>query len=101
MVRIYYEALNSMVFVERPAYALIDLCSDFGGMFGIVFGGSVITLVEFMFSLVHLIVYKVSSDKKTIIQWTVWSEKCCKNTTVCEKIHKHMLMHLNSSIVFF
>ncbi len=67
MLRVYYDTLNSRVISETPDYTFVQLCSDFGGLIGVVLGPSVITLVEFIYFLVDLIVHVVTKGRMSII----------------------------------
>ncbi len=66
-VKIYYDRLNSRVFRETPAYSIVQLCSDFGGVLGIVLGPSAITSVEFFYCLAGLAVYALTKGKTSIM----------------------------------
>ncbi len=67
MLRVHYDTLNSRVIRETPAYTIVQLCSDFGGVIGVVLGPSMITFVEFFYCLVDLIVHSVTKGRMSII----------------------------------
>ncbi len=67
LLRVFYDKLNSRRFVETEAYTIVNLCSDFGGVLGIVLGPSVITFVEFAYALVGLIVFAVTKGHVSAI----------------------------------
>ncbi len=63
----YYARLNSISYVETPAYTIEQLAADFGGVLGIILGPSVITLVEFFYCLLGLIVHVLTKGKVSIM----------------------------------
>ncbi len=67
LLRVFYDKLNSRRFVETEAYSIVNLCSDIGGVFGIVLATSVITFVEFAYAIVGLIIFVATKGHASII----------------------------------
>lgn len=63
LLRIFYEKLNSAQMKEISSYGVGQLLSDFGGVLGVLLGFSVITLGEFVFLAVDIVLFALSQGR--------------------------------------
>ena len=67
ILRVFYDKLNSRVFIEEPAYPFSRLLADVGGIFGIMLGASVLTFGEFAYAGIDLVLHWVSAQTLSIM----------------------------------
>ena len=57
-IRIFYQDLRVMEITEKPAYTASELIADFGGMLGLLAGGSLISIVEIITFILFMLFHK-------------------------------------------
>uniref|UniRef100_A0A914WZY4 EGF-like domain-containing protein n=1 Tax=Plectus sambesii TaxID=2011161 RepID=A0A914WZY4_9BILA len=63
LIHVYYANIISIRFEEEELYPIMKLLSDTGGNIGLLYGISVVTVIEFAFTVVMIIYYGTTNQK--------------------------------------